>query len=173
MSVLDNVEFALRMRRVAGGLRRRKALEMLDRVGPADFAPRRPRELSGGQQQRVALARALVFEPDALLLDEPLGALDRKLREQLQIEIKDIQRRVAGRRERQDTRTQRSAAIRFLHISRSSLVLRCGCGRAAWYRLHRSTRRPSSTPRSCCPFGCASVDALSWRIRVVEPPFAG
>lgn len=94
MSVLDNVEFALRMRRAARAPRRRKALEMLDRVGLADFASRRPRELSGGQQQRVALARALVFEPDALLLDEPLGALDRKLREQLQIEIKDIQRRV-------------------------------------------------------------------------------
>ena len=94
MSVLDNVEFPLSMKRVPRGQRRRMAMAMLDRVGLAAFAARRPRELSGGQQQRVALARALVFEPDALLLDEPLGALDRKLREQLQIEIKDIQRRV-------------------------------------------------------------------------------
>jgi putative spermidine/putrescine transport system ATP-binding protein len=94
MSVLDNVEFPLRMKHVARRQRRRQAMEMLDRVGLVDFAARRPRELSGGQQQRVALARALVFEPDALLLDEPLGALDRKLREQLQVEIKEIQRRV-------------------------------------------------------------------------------
>lgn len=94
MSVLDNVEFPLRMKHVPRRQRRRLAMEMLDRVGLTEFAARRPRELSGGQQQRVALARALVFEPDALLLDEPLGALDRKLREQLQVEIKEIQRRV-------------------------------------------------------------------------------
>jgi putative spermidine/putrescine transport system ATP-binding protein len=92
MTVQDNVEFPLRMRGARD--RKRRAEQMLERVGLAGFAFRKPRELSGGQQQRVALARALVFEPDALLLDEPLGALDRKLREQLQIEIKDIQRRV-------------------------------------------------------------------------------
>ena len=94
MSVLDNVEFPLRMKRVAPQQRHKQAIDMLERVGLADLAARRPRELSGGQQQRVALARALVFEPDALLLDEPLGALDRRLREQLQLEIKEIQRRV-------------------------------------------------------------------------------
>ncbi len=94
LNVLDNVEFPLRMKRVPRAERRRRAMEMLERVGLSDFAGRRPRELSGGQQQRVALARALVFEPDALLLDEPLGALDRKLREQLQLEIKELQRRV-------------------------------------------------------------------------------
>jgi len=94
MSVLDNVAFPLRMKGVAARERARRAGEMLEKVGLDGLGSRRPHELSGGQQQRVALARALVFEPDALLLDEPLGALDRKLREQLQIEIKEIQRRV-------------------------------------------------------------------------------
>jgi len=94
MSVLDNVAFPLRMKGVAARARQRQAAEMLEKVGLEGFAARRPHELSGGQQQRVALARALVFAPDALLLDEPLGALDRKLREQLQIEIKEIQRRI-------------------------------------------------------------------------------
>ena len=94
MTVLDNVCFALRMRGMAGRERRRRGLAMIERVGLGPFASRLPRQLSGGQQQRVALARALVFEPDALLLDEPLGALDRKLREELQAEIKAIQKRV-------------------------------------------------------------------------------
>jgi putative spermidine/putrescine transport system ATP-binding protein len=92
-NVLENVEFGLRMKGVPSTARRRQALDMLDKVGLADFTARKPRELSGGQQQRVALARALVFEPDALLLDEPLSALDRKLRESLQSEIKEIQKR--------------------------------------------------------------------------------
>jgi spermidine/putrescine ABC transporter ATP-binding subunit len=94
MSVLDNVAFPLRMKGVGARERAGRAGEMLEKVGLDGLGSRRPHELSGGQQQRVALARALVFEPDALLLDEPLGALDRKLREQLQIEIKEIQRRV-------------------------------------------------------------------------------
>ena len=94
LSVLENVEFALRMRRVSRHQSHLRAMEMLEKVGLTEFAKRRPRELSGGQQQRVALARALVFEPDALLLDEPLGALDKGLRETLQLEIKEIQRRI-------------------------------------------------------------------------------
>jgi putative spermidine/putrescine transport system ATP-binding protein len=94
MSVLDNVAFPLRMRGVGRDERRRRAQEMLERVGLAPFAERKPRQLSGGQQQRVALARALVFEPAALLLDEPLGALDKRLRDQLQLEIKAIQERM-------------------------------------------------------------------------------
>lgn len=93
MTVKANVEFALRMRGLPLSECARRAREMLEKVGLADFADRKPRALSGGQQQRVALARALVFEPDALLLDEPLGALDRRLREAMQIEIKELQKR--------------------------------------------------------------------------------
>ncbi|HYM90355.1 MAG TPA: ABC transporter ATP-binding protein [bacterium] len=94
MSVIENVEFPLRMRGMPRRERRARAADMLDKVGLAAFEGRKPRELSGGQQQRVALARALIFDPDALLLDEPLGALDKRLRESMQIEIKSIQRRI-------------------------------------------------------------------------------
>ncbi|HLY24218.1 MAG TPA: ABC transporter ATP-binding protein [bacterium] len=93
MSVIENVEFPLRMRGMSPRERRARAADMLDKVGLSLFARRKPRELSGGQQQRVALARALIFDPAALLLDEPLGALDKRLRESMQIEIKSIQRR--------------------------------------------------------------------------------
>ena len=94
MTALKNVIFPLRMRRFPVADREARARAMLDLVGLARFADRLPRELSGGQQQRVALARGLVFNPDVLLLDEPLGALDKNLREQMQVEIKRIHREV-------------------------------------------------------------------------------
>jgi spermidine/putrescine transport system ATP-binding protein len=94
MSVLDNVAFGLRRKGVAKHEAARRAGEMLEIVDLKGRERRRPRELSGGQQQRVALARALVNRPRALLLDEPLGALDLKLRQAMQVELKRIQREV-------------------------------------------------------------------------------
>jgi putative spermidine/putrescine transport system ATP-binding protein len=92
MTVLENVLFPLGVRRINGAAARQQALEALKLVRLDGLQDRRPSQLSGGQQQRVALARAVVFKPDILLLDEPLGALDRKLREELQVELKQLQR---------------------------------------------------------------------------------
>ena len=94
MSVYDNVAFGLRAKKVPAADVRRRSIEMLDIVRLGEFARRRPAQLSGGQQQRVALARALVNMPSALLLHEPLAALDLKLREAMQLELKRIQREV-------------------------------------------------------------------------------
>jgi spermidine/putrescine transport system ATP-binding protein len=94
LSVEENVAFGLRRKGVGKGEVRRRVGEELERVGLSREAKRKPRQLSGGQQQRVALARALINLPTVLLLDEPLGALDLKLRKGLQIELKNIQRDV-------------------------------------------------------------------------------
>ena len=91
MTVRQNVAFGLRLRRVGSAERDRHALEMLELVGLAAQADRYPHQLSGGQQQRVALARALAIQPQVLLLDEPLSALDAKVRAQLRDEIRRIQ----------------------------------------------------------------------------------
>jgi ABC-type Fe3+/spermidine/putrescine transport system ATPase subunit len=94
MSVADNVGFGLRMAKVPKRERSARVAEALDMVGLTELGGRRPAELSGGQQQRVAVARALVNRPAVLLLDEPLGALDLKLRKRLQLELAQIHREV-------------------------------------------------------------------------------
>jgi len=94
MTVAENVAYGLRVRGVAATERRRRAAEMLDLVRLGSYGDRRPAQLSGGQRQRVALARALINQPKVLLLDEPLGALDLKLREEMQVELKSLQQRL-------------------------------------------------------------------------------
>ncbi len=94
MTVLENVAYGLRVRGMNKADRTARATEALEMVRLAKYGDRKPTQLSGGQRQRVALARAIVVQPKVLLLDEPLGALDLKLREQMQVELKEIQRKL-------------------------------------------------------------------------------
>jgi len=96
MTVLENVGYPLETRGIRRAEREKLSMEMLEIVGLASCAKRYPKQMSGGQQQRVALARALVFRPDIVLLDEPMAALDKKLRGQMQIEIMHITRQVGA-----------------------------------------------------------------------------
>ncbi|EGY24195.1 ABC transporter family protein [Desulfovibrio sp. A2] len=94
MSVAENIAFGLKRRGMAGGDIARKVQDVLERVGLPGYGAKMPAQLSGGQRQRVAIARCLVLEPAVLLLDEPLGALDLKLREQMKVELKTLQAEV-------------------------------------------------------------------------------
>lgn len=94
MTIARNVGFGLEMKKVPAAERERRVQEVLTMVRLGAFGPRRPNQLSGGQQQRIALARALVNRPEVLLLDEPLGALDLKLRKEMQLELKTLQQEV-------------------------------------------------------------------------------
>jgi putative spermidine/putrescine transport system ATP-binding protein len=94
LSIAENVAFPLRMRKVPEAEVRERVKSMLDIISLPHVAERVPQELSGGQQQRVALARAMVYRPSIVLMDEPLGALDKNLREQMQIEIKHLHKRL-------------------------------------------------------------------------------
>ncbi|MEM7505389.1 MAG: ABC transporter ATP-binding protein [Pseudomonadota bacterium] len=94
MTVAENLAFPLEVRKISKSDREAKVTRALDMVQMCEFAGRRPAQLSGGQQQRIALARALVFEPELVLMDEPLGALDKQLREHMQYEIKHLHERL-------------------------------------------------------------------------------
>ena len=144
LNVCDNVAFGLRRQKRPKDEIRERVGEALELVQLAGFEKRKPSQLSGGQQQRVALARALVLKPAVLLLDEPLGALDAKLRKALQLELKALQQQVG---------------ITFIYVTHdqeealtmSDRIAVMNDGRSSrWRRRRRSTRSPtrSSSPTS-------------------------
>ncbi len=150
LSVFENVAFGLRRRSVRGEPLRGQVEAMLRIVGLEGMGKRKPRQLSGGQQQRVALARALVNKPQVLLLDEPLGALDLKLRKQMQLELKAIQHDVG---------------ITFIHVTHDQEEAMTMADRIAVMNRGRSEqlgtsnnwgRRPSCTKRPRRPTSRAS-----------------
>ena len=140
MSVYDNVAFGLSVKHVPRREHRTRVVDLLEVVSLAGYERRRPRELSGGQQQRVALARALANRPAALLLDEPLGALDVKLRKQMQLELKRIQHElgttfvyVTHDQEEALAMSDRIAVMNAGHVEQMATIRSCAPARRfAW-----------------------------------------
>ena len=162
MTVQQNVEYGLRVKKVPKAERRLKAHEALAMVRLEGYGDRKPAQLSGGQRQRVALARAIVNTPRALLLDEPLGALDLKLRQELQIELKQIQQEL-GMTFVYVTHDQEEA----LTMSDRIAVFNQGqdrAGRDAGRDVRASARR-SSWPASSARRTSSSADGRTFTVR--------
>ena len=170
MSVARNVAYPLAMRGMAKAEIAKRVAAALDMVELGGMAERLPKQLSGGQQQRVALARATVFQPRLLLLDEPFGALDRKLREQMQIEVRRLQRRlglttlfITHDQEEALVMSDRIAVMdkgRLQQVGLSARDLR-GPGQSVHRRLHRRVqhlrrRGRSRTAATCCGSGSSA-----------------
>lgn len=160
MTVAENVAFPLTLRGVPKDEIRRRVGETLEIAGLSGFGGRKPRELSGGQQQRVALCRALVYRPPVILMDEPLGALDKKLRDQLQVEIKSIQQElgltviyVTHDQEEALVMSDRIAVMRNGLIEQFDTPASCSSGR------RRRSWRTSSARRTSCPGVSSSTTA--------------
>ncbi len=133
MTVARNVEYGLKVKKVERDERERRVAEALELVRLGEYGERKPEELSGGQRQRVALARAVVNRPRVLLLDEPLGALDLKLREQMQIELQSIQSEVG------------ITFVYVTHDQEEALTMSDGSRSSTMAGSSRSARRPTST----------------------------
>ena len=124
MTVGENLSFPLEVRKISKNDREEKVLQALEMVQMTDFINRKPAQLSGGQQQRIALARSLVFNPDLVLMDEPLGALDKQLREHMQYEIKNLHKQlgvtvvyVTHDQSEALTMSDRVAAVSYTHLT--------------------------------------------------------
>jgi spermidine/putrescine transport system ATP-binding protein len=167
LNVANNVAFGLQYKRIKGEQRRRLVAEMLKLVQLETFANRKPSQLSGGQQQRVALARALVLRPRVLLLDEPLGALDARLRKELQVELKALQSEVGVTfvfvthdQEEALTMSDRIAVIHAGHVEQA------GPPPAVYEDRRRSSWRTSSASRTSFPprprVGTGTAAACGW-----------
>ena len=174
MTVADNIEFALRVRRMRARTRRARRQELLRLVALEGLDDRLPAQLSGGQQQRVAVARALAHKPEVLLLDEPFGALDAKIREELRRTIREVQREL-GITTVLVTHDQEEAFAHGRshrhHESRPPARDR-RAERACTRARRRASSRPSSAPPTCS-WRAALPTASRWEPRPCRPPTRG